>query len=478
MKGTPPVSDTDVCLISTTLKEDNTAYILSTSVDSHLVPDVLGFRTKIDLQGFALRRLDYAPVFEPKAVTEVEGLGIPSRPSHKRNQSSASIGLFSSLTLSGENSIRSASNSVSTPAGTPFLSVVPSLPASKRSSTCKFFDSFSRLSIVHYLSSSFFSVPLYTLKSANTDQESSTRPGVHISLIVLASPSINLPASYSADLATKIPLSIASLNRYLSTLGFAPYIIRKEPRIELDVLEEKFDANEMKFRVVFRVHTSLKEENTKIRFFGNGFNNGRFEVKISRVRGWNIQYDTEPDKEPEVFWNETGGGIGQDEFSKASGRKTTLTVLNSTSTTRLDYFHRTPTTSAPSSVPIPSSTITPSTPSYLDPALRSGPLGGCTIIIPNQTIAGGPPIVVTISKSSITSITPLNNLKSTSRALGFASKKVGESVQNESIEEFLRSGTKEGRAEGALKGTREVLRLLREAREEEKKEGEQEGMFS
>lgn len=133
MKGTPPVSDTDVCLISTTLKEDNTAYILSSSVDSHLVPDVLGFRTKIDLQGFALRRLEHAPIFEAKEIVEVEHI----RPSHKRNQSSASIGLFSSLTLSGENSVRSASNSVSTPAGTPFLSV-PSLPTSKRSSTCEF----------------------------------------------------------------------------------------------------------------------------------------------------------------------------------------------------------------------------------------------------------------------------------------------------------------------------------------------------
>lgn len=231
----------------------------------------------------------------------------------------------------------------------------------------------------------------------------------------------------------------------------------------------------MKFRVVFRVHTSLKDENTKIRFFGLGFGNGRFEVKVSRVRGWNIEYDTEPEREPEVFWNETGGGVGDDEFSRASGRKTTLTVLNSTSTTRLDYFHRSPTTSAPfSSAPLPSSTNSP--PSYLDPALRPGPLGGCTIIIPNSTIAGGPPIVLSISKSSITSITQAITMTSTSRALGFASKKVGESRQNESIEEFLRSGTREGRAEGALKGTREVLKLLREAREEEK--AEESGMFS
>lgn len=309
-------------------------------------------------------------------------------------------------------------------------------------------------------------VPLYALNLSELitlPPPSSSGPGIHISLVVKASPSINLPASYLAELSNKLPLSIASLNRYLSITGFAPYIKRKTPLAELDVLEEKYDSTRGDYRVVFRVHESLKEEETRIRFHGSSFAGGRFEIEILRAKTWRIQYDVEPEGLPNVREEVTGEGTEGDEWQRSARRKTKIFICASNSNCDVPTHHHSHSASR----------TPPSTPrsSYLDPSRLPGPKGGMTLFLLNSSIASGPPITISITKSLTSTLAPESSSRSATRVLGLASKLVGESHGNSSIEEFLRSSTKVGRAERDLEGTKEVMRLLIRARAQEEEMG-------
>ena len=278
--------------------------------------------------------------------------------------------------------------------------------------------------------------------------------------MVRASPSVNLPASYLAELSNKLPLSIASLNRYLSITGFAPYIKRKTPLLELDVLEEKYDSMRGDYRVVFRVHENLKQEETRIRFHGSSFAGGRFEIEILRAKSWRIEYDVEPEGLPDVREEVTGEETGGDEWQRSARRKMKIFICASNSNCDITTHHHS--RSIPSRTP-------PSTPrsSYLDPARLPGPKGGMTLYLLNSSIASGPPITISITKSLTSNLAPESSSRSATKVLGLASRLVGESHGNSSIEEFLRRSTKVGRAERDLEGTKEVMNLLRRAKAQE-----------
>lgn len=83
--------------------------------------------------------------------------------------------------------------------------------------------------------------------------------------------------------------------RYLQKYGFAPHIDRRD-REQVDVLTDRFDALAGTYHLLFRRRADqCTHNNTRIRFHGASFSNGRFDVTVERAKAWIVEYDSAPD---------------------------------------------------------------------------------------------------------------------------------------------------------------------------------------
>lgn len=474
------VADRDACMVTTHAGDnregkEGVLYVAACSVEDPLVPSG-GTRTTVHLNGFAIRSLPKAPHFEPppplqsdKAESVLADLP-PTRPSHRRTKSSMSvINNTGNTFLSPHPPLPSSSpfNSLSVPLHAP-----PPPPLHQTLSSSTVATSTNGPSSA---SESAFPFPL-TFQSQNQANEGlrtsappapSTRPGLALSMLIRASPGYNLPHSMLQQLSVHLPLSIASIGRFLSSHGFAPHLIRDKSRAKLR--EEEFDSQAGKYRIVFSVGEGKEGDanEVKIRFYGGTFGGGRYDVDVRHVRseGWRIDYDVPPASFDEALGERTEEELG----GAGSGRwKSSVSIhtQKGNETRQRTRWEESPSVGSPGGDTIDEALHSS------DPALVPGPLGGCTLIIDTSATTLHLPIIVTISRPCVDLASqPLAKvMRSRSRALAQAAQVAldDNSIMCDSLEEFLECG-REGdeRAEMCLKGARTILRELERAQQEE-----------
>lgn len=482
--------------------------------DHALDLQVHGTRTTIHLNGYCLRALPRSPYFEAppgKTSSNSEDAPPPTRPGHRRTKSSMSFKnggggpLSPSYTAPPLPAIADSGFPFQprTPGGAgPFsppsgAGAVLAPLASPRGADTEDGDADSEMmNPFDTLPPQFATLPPKPKPAPMLDPIApSSRPGLHVSLIVHVSPGFNLPQTTVNQLSLHLPLSIAAINRYLLVYGFSPYLERRPKDEGLDVMSETFDAMAAHYRVVFR-RTKEGPWETRIRFYGSGFAKGRFDVEVEGgVEGWWLEYDVQPEGKPEVKRRYDGEDAEKEDVATTSGdrldpsrpelrprsksRKSSLSVLASPTLGGASLRPRTSFTSSlgesirSGGDPLPNPKLPRASASSslepLDPARLPGPLGGCTLFIPNSTSTLHHPISVTITKNSSTVARPLDRLKSMSSALGRAARAgEGRSVQYDTVEEMLERSSGDGQAEMWLSGAREVLGELGRARREEK----------
>jgi len=394
----------------------------------------------------------------------------PTRPSHRRTKSSMSvINNTGNTFLSPHPPLPSSSpfNSLSVPLHAP-----PPPPLHQTLSSSTIATSSNGPSSA---SDSAFPFPL-TFQSQNQANEGlrisappapSTRPGLALSMLIRASPGYNLPHSMLQQLSVHLPLSIASIGRFLSSHGFAPYLIRDRSRARLR--EEEFDAQAGRYRIVFSVDEKKdgEEEEVKIRFYGGTFGGGRYDVEVQHVRpeGWRIEQDVPSTSLDEALREQKQEELG----GEGSGRwKSSVSIHTQklSETRQRSRWEESPSIGSPGGDTILDE------PLHSDPALVPGPLGGCTLVIDPSATTLHLPVIVTISRPCVDLASqPLAKvMRSRSKALAKAAQVAldDNSIMCDSLEEFLECG-REGdeRAEMCLKGARMILRELDRAQQEE-----------
>ncbi|GAA5876281.1 hypothetical protein JCM16303_007082 [Sporobolomyces ruberrimus] len=474
------VADRDACMVTTRTGDDregkeNVLYVAACSVDDPLVPSTAS-RTSVHLNGFAIRSLPRPPHFEPPPAPQPTSTETvlselsPTRPSHRRTKSSLSVLANNNLNfLSPRPPLPSSNpfNSLSVPLHSPLPMPHPPLNQTLSSSTLA-----TSSNDVASEPESAFPFPL-TFQSYNAAQAStaaarmyegmsaSNRPGLAVSMLIRASPGYNLPHSMLQQLSVHLPLSISAIGRFLTSHGFAPYLVRTSPRVRLR--EEEFDTALGKYHASFSVDEGDPDE-IRIRFYGGTFGR-RFDVECQHVKpgGWRIDYDVPPApfEDPVLEQNqEELGGPG-------SGRWKTSVTLNSqrvTETRQRTRFEDSPSVGSPGSVP--DETLA------MDPALLPGPLGGCTIVIDTTATTLHLPVIVSISRpcADVASQPLARMMRGRSRALAQAAQVAldDNTTLCNSLEEFLECG-REGdeQAELYLRGAKMVLRELERATLEE-----------
>ncbi|GAA6061331.1 hypothetical protein JCM10212_003221 [Sporobolomyces blumeae] len=496
------VADRDACMVSTHAEDEregneNVLYVAACSVDDPLVPKS-GVRTTVHLNGFAIRSLPQAPHYEPPPPPQSATPGslpidLPSvRPSHRRTKSSMSIVhatnaansnfLMPHPPLPSSNPFKSVSAPLHPPPPPPPPPRPP--PPQQTLSSSTFATSSNGPSSS---SEAAFPFPL-TFKSSveppaaetrrsSVPQASSNRPGLALSMLIRASPGYNLPHSMIQQLSVFLPLSIASIGRFLASHGFAPHLVRVGSACRLR--EEEFDAASGRYRVVVTpvsrrpgpTDGDMETGEVRIRFHGSTFG-GRFDVEVKHVRpeGWRIDYDVPPAKAGDVLFEKTEEELG----GPGSGRwSTSLTIEGARSPDGRPHartrFEDSPSLNSPGEASFPDA--------YADPALLPGPLGGCTLVIDVSATTPHLPVVVTITRPcSDSSSQPLKKMRGMSKALAQASRVALEdhSTLCDSLEEFLECA-REGdeRAEMCLKGARTILRELERAKEQEAEKASQ-----
>ncbi|GAA6043887.1 hypothetical protein JCM8097_004287 [Rhodosporidiobolus ruineniae] len=496
------VADRDASIATTCApdkrrEKDNVLYVAATSVEDPLIPRN-GNRTQISLSGFALRSLSRAPDFEPPPPlpTPLDGPLQPTRPSHRRTRSTMSAmqsasGHLGTIPLPplppppGETnsqvpqrpSLLASATHVGT-LSTAQQTAPPPLAHTLSSST----SISGSLSLQDTTSSSFAGTSSYPPLPYNPFSPTapppqkrgsltkpSAGPGLAVSMIVRAAPGYNLPQTTVNQLSVSLPLSIAAVDRFLSTHGFAPHLVRQR---RVKIREEHYDPGAGRYRVVFAVRNDSDvargDEPIRVRFHGASFARGRFDLEIQHVEpaGWTLEYDHPPrggsgqqermrmDREDEEVGGE-GSGIWRSRMSVAvkaietsgsgadgKGRKGSATSLLS-----------------------PVSADEPPR----DGASLPGPAGGCTLVISPSATDPFLPVTITISRSTTDSAAlPLSKMRGMSTALASASHVALDPLCN-SVEELLEYGVEgsEARADVLLKGARVVLRELETARERE-----------
>ncbi|KAI5480185.1 hypothetical protein MNV49_001511 [Pseudohyphozyma bogoriensis] len=308
----------------------------------------------------------------------------------------------------------------------------------------------------------------------------------------------NLPQTYVNQLSLNVPLCLASINRYLLSNGFAPYICRRRRAAGLDILDERYDAAGGTYSVVYRVHPSIAADETRIRFWGTAFA-GRFQIEVLRASGWRIEYDVEPTEQPDVHREDSedhpASPNEDNQRRRRAPRRSSLSVLAaSPPLSALPARSRSPSVqgrvgeasrssfqfpAGASNLKSPSPLLSPEEPAsptseYFDPAKLPGPLGGTTLIIPNSNVEGGI-VSVTISKNADRMRSSLDRMKHQSEALGKAARGSYDGIAAETIEELIHCSHGEGEALANLRIAREVMRQVEVGREKEKRERERQG---
>lgn len=341
-------TDRDACLVSTVEHElansfqPEMAFVASTSVDDPLVP-YHGTRTQIHLNGYCFRALPRAPYFEPPpprarddgdASAAATAAARQKRPGHRRTKSSMSFkqtgGMLSPSAVQpplpttdggfpfqsrnfgsngngNGNGNRSSSprederdddnddDDADDPARGRAAMLSPSIGLDINP-----FDMFTSPPPPARSSGLPTTSPETNNAATAATPSSTNRPGVHVSLLVHVSPGFNLPQTTVNQLSVHLPLSIASINRFLSTYGFPAYIVRNAPEAGLHIMDERFDAVAATYRVVYRV-TRNQAPPVRIRFHGSTFAKGRFTVDVhGGPEDWELEYDVEPDFQPEI----------------------------------------------------------------------------------------------------------------------------------------------------------------------------------
>ncbi|BGP25210.1 hypothetical protein JCM10295v2_004132 [Rhodotorula toruloides] len=482
------VSNRDACIVTTSADDDrpgkasNTSYIASTSVEDPLVPRT-GTRTTIHINAFALRSLPRAPDFEPSPPPASEAASPPTRPAHRRTRSTVPT---SKSALLGTIPLPPLPSSPSDDASSP-----PQRPQLLGSATHVGALTAAQLHpapppLVHAISSytsatgstegPAFYPPLIheseRIRGPAPKRGSVTRPhfqgpGLAVSMVVHASPGYNLPQTTVNQLSVHLPLSIASIARFLGTHGFAPYLVRSCGRIQ--VREEDFDAQGGRYRVVFTLAERARDDGheARVRFFGGTFGKGRFSLEVENVDpdAWRLDFDVPGEPEVELLnqqrtseeigaaaaglWRSTlrvaTKAVGEEGEARQGRRGSAASLL---SAIEKDDF------------------------ATQDPALAPGALGGCTIVIPSSATRPQLPVVVSLTRTtSGTTGLPLVKMRSMSTALAQAAQVALDDHYSlcTSVEELLEYGQEgsEERAEVCLRGARSVLRELEVARERE-----------
>ncbi|GAA5929096.1 uncharacterized protein JCM15063_004049 [Sporobolomyces koalae] len=456
------VADRDASMVMTIAADDrpgreDVLFVAGCSVDDALVP-ASASRTSVILNGFALRSLPRPPHFEPPPLPQLPAVNLaPTRPAHRRTKSSASVLNVQHTFLAPQPPLPSslALNSFSAPLHAPQPPAPPPLKQALSTSTLA-----SSIANSPPEAESAFPFPLTTVPSIPKDIQSrypvvppANRPGLAVSMVIRARPGYNLPHSMLQQLSVHLPLSIASIGRFLSTQGFAPYLVRDFHGIRLR--EEAFDAASAKYHVIFSLEQSGDDE-IKIRFFGGTFG-GRFDVEIEHVKpgGWRIEYDVAPaslDIASEHTEKEVGGS--------GSGRWKAKVIINADRS------------NAPQQRGRPEDSPLFPDDGYADMALSPGPFGGCTLVIDALATTPHLPVVVTITRSCTVASQPLARImRGRSKALAQAAQVAlsdNSASYGNSLEEFLASG-REGdeRAELLLRGAKVVMQELERASQEE-----------
>lgn len=268
------------------------------------------------------------------------------------------------------------------------------------------------------------------------------------------------------QLSLSLPLTLSSIERYLLSHGFAPHIVRRQPKGGLDILEEDYDALGGIYRVIYRVSRQIEHETTKIRFFGSAFSKGRFNVEVLRAKGWWIEYDVKPDEEPVMLHEDN---VEQEKEKRRAPGRSSVSISATPAASPTDSYS---TPAGLLSPPLPSRTL--AEPAQTDPSNLPGPLGGCTLIIPNSDVEHGI-VSVTISKNADRAKSGLYRTRDLSEALGRASQLSHEGKQAETIEDLIFYSHEEGRALANLDTARRVLEQLAEGRRREAEVEERRG---
>ncbi|GAA5851749.1 hypothetical protein JCM8547_001194 [Rhodosporidiobolus lusitaniae] len=471
------VADRDACIVTTLAADDrpgtNVLYVASTSVEDPLLPRT-GNRTKIALNGFALRSLPQPPEFEtplPAPLPETaKSASPPIRPSHRRTRS----------TMSAMQAGRDTSP-------LPALPPLPSLPSEPTSpptrptllASATHIGNLSQPQplksppLQHGLSCSTsftgsisngdspLSPPPFkpalpnppTAKRSSLSKPTPRGPGLAVSMVVRAAPGYNLPQTVVNQLSVHLPLSIASVARFLSTHGFAPHIDRSDNLVR--IREEQFDPVAGRYRVIFNLRRDVPASGSiRIRFHGASFGRERVELELEHVKpgGFSVEFDQVAGQHKEKQEQEEVEGPGSsmwrtrvclslEDLSFRQNRKSSTTSLLS---------------------PIGSDDLTPPT----------SVVGGCTLVISSSALDPFLPVVISITRPSTDSTAlPLSKMRNASSALAQAASVALDENRSlcDSVEELLESGIEGGeeQAEMGLKRARIVLRELADAQERE-----------
>ncbi|BGP48797.1 hypothetical protein JCM10450v2_004673 [Rhodotorula kratochvilovae] len=458
------VAPRDACLLSTSAPDvrpgkSNVTYVAATSVEDPLVPRT-GSRTKIHINGFALRSLARPPDFEaPTPLAEL-------RPSDKGSPPPRPQ-LLGSLTHIGT---LTTAQSPSVPAPPPLLHTM----STYTSASSSYGASMGASDFAGPYPPFPFPPPGHGAPAPK--RPSLTRPhfqgpGLAVSMVVRASAGLNLPQTTVNQLSVLLPLNIAAIGRFLAAHGFAPYIVRTCGGVE--VREEEFDAQAGRYRAIFTVAPPQDDEgaggadDAQIRFFGGAFGRGRFHVEVRHVEpdGWRLDFDVPPGPAQEGRLDlhkerEEIGGAGSGQWSSR------LMVMLRGGSDEND-----PRQERKGSIASLLSPTDSDAPVPRDPALQPGPLGGCTLVISPSATQPGLPVVVTITRSTSDSAAhPLAKMRGMSTALAQASQVALDDYYSlcDSVEDLLACAQEgDARADLLLRGARTVLHELDVARERE-----------
>ncbi|KAK4057204.1 hypothetical protein OIO90_001699 [Microbotryomycetes sp. JL221] len=490
---------------------NNVAYLASVSVEDALCLNPAQQKTKIHLNGWCLRALPKAPWFEqpPASLANDDSPATSGRPGHRRLKSSVSIKNNGLLSPSYLPPPLPAAEALSyfplAAAGSPNLMRTNSTGADSAHQDEERYRNVEPLDFPQFaVQKNRPSLPPTTAAAmaATTTSIQDDRPGLHVSLITHVSPGFNLSQTMVNQISLNIPLLCASVGRYLSTHGFAPYVERQPKSSGFVILDEHFEPQAGVYRLVFRVDgTEHDGPPTKIRFHGQGFGKGRFELVVENgLDDWQLDYDQEPSVQPEtVYVDEHGEDRPEDEPTDVKNevasrrnkilnsttyedgdatarrppprrRKTSLSVKASplTTSTSVTATGTNDGTSEVTSPLSPTSIVSPSTATRgrhhrqvstpLSSALQNaanataaprdlatlpGPLGGCTLTIPRHDTTRQHPITVTISRTSSNDTrNPLDRLKLVHETIGKASR-LSSALQTmplfDSVEEMLQA---------------------------------------
>ncbi|KEI39410.1 uncharacterized protein L969DRAFT_23855 [Mixia osmundae IAM 14324] len=423
LKSAFPVGDRDACIAGRYHEaiKDKLAYMCVTSVEDPLLPPTEVVRSTIHLNCWKLRYVDDLPRVTPLSLddTSVEPQApalsmITPRPPNTRGPSD----LYRTV------STHSQDESPVTLSAMPNAQPQRSSPRSKRmpdqpQPTRKMSHVISQEKIFQpllYNIPNRLSGPMApgSVSQQSTEETESAMPGLWVSFISRSSPGGAVPESYYNMLQLSLPLSISCLRNHLQTYGFAPHLVRPQlPHLDCRVLNESFDPASGCYELIYlsthkadTLPTAANE--TRIRFFGNAFSKGRFDITVLHAQSWKLEFDI-----PALNGAKTVGYDGQVQTGAGSTvRKTRPSLTQRFSSAALTSSHPSP--QAPRTATISENEES------TDLSQLPGSCGACTLVIANDSMSAMP-VQVRIDKRPEKAKLTSSSLRKVSEALAEAS---------------------------------------------------------